>query len=35
MSVKRSSTEAETPNNAITPQPVKKTKKDTDIVLPD
>ena len=35
MSVKRSSNEAETPNTATLPQPAKKTKKDTDIVLPD
>eukprot|EP00518_Triparma_eleuthera_P000475 CAMPEP_0182457990 /NCGR_PEP_ID=MMETSP1319-20130603/3431_1 /TAXON_ID=172717 /ORGANISM="Bolidomonas pacifica, Strain RCC208" /LENGTH=42 /DNA_ID= /DNA_START= /DNA_END= /DNA_ORIENTATION= len=35
MSAKRSSDEAEAPNNAIIPQPSKKTKKDTDLVLPD
>mmetsp|Transcript_29491 Transcript_29491/g.58769 ORF Transcript_29491/g.58769 Transcript_29491/m.58769 type:complete len:439 (+) Transcript_29491:177-1493(+) len=35
MSLKRSSDEAEAPNNAIIPQPAKKTKEGTDIVLPD
>ena len=35
MSVKRSSKEAETPNTAIIPQPAKKTKEGTNIVLPD
>ena len=35
MSAKRSSNEAEAPNAAIIPQPAKKTKKDTDIVLPE
>ena len=35
MSLKRSIDEAETPHTAITPQPVKKTKNDTDIVLND
>ena len=35
MSVKRSSDEYVAPHIAIIPQPAKKTKKDTDIVLPD
>ena len=35
MSAKRSSNEAEAPHTAVIPQPAKKTKKDTDIVLPD
>ena len=35
MSAKRSSDETEAPHTAIIPQPAKKTKKDTDIVLPD
>ena len=35
MSAKRSSNEAEAPNTATLPQPAKKTKKDTDIELPD
>ena len=34
MSLKRSSNGAESPNTAIVPQPAKKTKKGTDIVLP-
>ena len=35
MSMKRSNDEAEAPQTAIIPQPAKKTKKDTDIVLND
>eukprot|EP00518_Triparma_eleuthera_P017056 CAMPEP_0197547058 /NCGR_PEP_ID=MMETSP1320-20131121/1500_1 /TAXON_ID=91990 /ORGANISM="Bolidomonas sp., Strain RCC2347" /LENGTH=64 /DNA_ID=CAMNT_0043106753 /DNA_START=138 /DNA_END=329 /DNA_ORIENTATION=- len=35
MSVKMSSDEAEAPHTAIIPQPAEKTKKVTDIVLPD
>ena len=35
MSMKRSSDEAEAPHIAIIPQPAKKTKTDTDIVLND
>ena len=35
MSKKRSIKEAEAPNTATIPQPAKKTKKDTNIVLPD
>ena len=33
--MKRSNDEAEAPHTVIIPQPAKKTKKDTDIVLPD
>eukprot|EP00518_Triparma_eleuthera_P019213 CAMPEP_0197553924 /NCGR_PEP_ID=MMETSP1320-20131121/10221_1 /TAXON_ID=91990 /ORGANISM="Bolidomonas sp., Strain RCC2347" /LENGTH=57 /DNA_ID=CAMNT_0043114755 /DNA_START=89 /DNA_END=259 /DNA_ORIENTATION=- len=33
--MKRSTNEAEAPRTAISPQPAKKTKKDTDIILPD
>eukprot|EP00518_Triparma_eleuthera_P003734 CAMPEP_0182453402 /NCGR_PEP_ID=MMETSP1319-20130603/482_1 /TAXON_ID=172717 /ORGANISM="Bolidomonas pacifica, Strain RCC208" /LENGTH=39 /DNA_ID= /DNA_START= /DNA_END= /DNA_ORIENTATION= len=35
MSTKRAINEAEVPHTAIIPQPAKKTKKDTNIVLPD
>ena len=34
MSEKRSINEAEAPHNAMIPQPAKKTKEGTDIVLP-